>query len=927
MNRDDDPLMRNLVRQIGALVGDAIEANEGEAAFGAVEMLRRGFIALRREEQDRSDGVLRLAQKLDRLSPETATTVARAFSIYFSLVNIIEEAWRARERRDIERRSGLWPRCFEETLRELAEAGVTAEQFRAGVHRLSLHPVFTAHPTEARRQAVQGCHKRIYDLMARFIDINGEGPERAGLMSDLRDEIQILWKTNQLRAWRLTVADEISNGLLFFKATLYEAVPETLRALEAAAAKTWGESARDLDLSHLVAFGSWIGGDRDGNPNVVANVTLLAGREQGREILLEYLRRIEALIERLSQSSGYMSLSQDFAAGLAADEAELSAIVFADRPTYFSQEPYRRKLAFIRQRLRARLDWLDARKRGEEATLGHGGYPDPAAFIADLRALHQALRLDGGDRLADGAMKDLILLAQTFGFHLARLDLRQEAGRHEQAVAEILAGAPGLPDYRSLDEPTRVALLLGLIQLPGPVLLMGATLSPETLETLDSLRAALVLQEELGRSAVETYVISMANRASAVAEVAFLARLTGLIVPEGDGFEARLRIAPLFETAADLAAAPAIMGALLDQPVYRKLLAAAGGAQEIMLGYSDSCKDAGILGSAWALHRAQVDLAGLFAKRKTPFLLFHGRGGSHARGGGPTHDAILAGPPAAINGRIKYTEQGEVLSFKYSNRSTAVYELTVALSGLMKANLAPGRKKTDPPGFAKAVAAIAEKGEAAYRSLVNHEPGFLDYFYEATPVLELGALNIGSRPSHRPQGGRSLKAIRAIPWVFGWSQARLTLPAWFGVGTAIEAFAAEAPGNADLLAKLRRTSATFRHQLDNIEMAMAKADLPIARLYVDLAQDREAATRIWARIEAEFALTESWLKRLAGSDRLLGDNPTLSLSLARRAPYIDAVNALQARLIGRGRSADGDAWRGAILLSVNAIAAGMRNTG
>jgi phosphoenolpyruvate carboxylase len=419
----------------------------------------------------------------------------------------------------------------------------------------------------------------------------------------------------------------------------------------------------------------------------------------------------------------------------------------------------------------------------------------------------------------------------------------------------------------------------------------------------------------------------MANRASAVAEVAFLARLTGLIMPEGDGFDARLRIAPLFETAADLAAAPAIMAALLDQPLYRQILASAGGAQEIMLGYSDSCKDAGILGSAWALHRAQVELAALFAKRKTPFLLFHGRGGSHARGGGPTHDAILAGPPAAINGRIKYTEQGEVLSFKYSNRSTAVYELTVALSGLMKANLTPRRKKSDAPGFAKAMGALAGKGEATYRSLVNHEPGFLDYFYEATPVLELGALNIGSRPSHRPQGGRSLKAIRAIPWVFGWSQARLALPAWFGVGTALEAFAAEAPGNAALLKRLWKGSATFRHQLDNIEMALAKADLPIARLYVDLAQDQAAALRIWGRIEAEFALTEDWLKRLSGAEALLGGNQSLALSLERRAPYIDAMNALQARLIARGRSAKGEEWRRAILLSVNAVAAGMRNTG
>ena len=927
MNTSSDPRVRNLVRQIGALVGDTIEANEGETAFGTVELLRRGFISLRRETGDRSEGVLKLTKNLDRLSPETATTVARAFSIYFSLVNIIEEAFRARERRETDRQSQLWPRCFKETFQTLADNGVNAKTFRDGMRALSLCPVFTAHPTEARRQAVQGSHRRLYDLMEQFIDIDGEGPERPALVADLRDEIQILWKTNQLRGWRLTVADEIGNGLLFFRSTLYEAAPETLRALEEAAVAVWGPEMRNLDLGHTIAFGSWIGGDRDGNPNVVADVTLLAGREQGREVLLEYLRRIETLIERLSQSAGFMTLPAQFVESLAADETELAATVFATRPSFFSQEPYRRKLAFMRHRLSVRLDWLDARKRDPAVPPAIGAYLAPEAFRADLRILFDALLADGGQRLADGAVKDLMLMVETFGFHLARLDLRQEAGRHEQAVSEILNGASGLPSYQTLGEKERLDLLFDLISRPGPVLLLGSPLSPETQETLDSLRAAHSLQEELGRCAVETYVISMANRASAVAEVAFLARLTGLITPKGTGFEARLRIAPLFETATDLAAAPAIIEALLERPLYRKILEAAGGAQEIMLGYSDSCKDAGILGSAWALHRAQVDLAAVFKRYDTDFLLFHGRGGSHARGGGPTHDAIMAGPPISINGRIKYTEQGEVLSFKYSNRSTAVYELTVALSGLIKATLTPHRKQPEPPDFRSAMSEIAAHGEAAYRSLVNHEAGFLDYFYEATPVMELGALNIGSRPSHRPQGGRSLKAIRAIPWVFGWSQARLTLPAWFGVGSAFDAFVAADPGNAAILANLHRNSAVFRHQLDNIEMALAKADLPIASLYVDLAQDHEAAQRIWARIKAEFHLTENWLKRLAGSSELLAGNQTLALSLARRAPYIDAVNALQARLISRGRGADGQNWHQAILLSVNAIAAGMRNTG
>ncbi|MBL8830796.1 MAG: phosphoenolpyruvate carboxylase, partial [Rhodospirillales bacterium] len=464
---------------------------------------------------------------------------------------------------------------------------------------------------------------------------------------------------------------------------------------------------------------------------------------------------------------------------------------------------------------------------------------------------------------------------------------------------------------------------------PGPTLLLGGRLSAATEEVLETLRAIGTLRAELGSEAVRTYVVSMSDRPTAVAEVLFLARMAGLVAWDAaGGLVVQIRVAPLFETAADLDAAPAIVERLLVEPAYRRLLEASGGTQEVMLGYSDSCKDAGILASSWHLHRAQTALAAFFGRHGVPFLLFHGRGGSHARGGGPVYDAIAAAPRAAANGRLKYTEQGEVLSYKYSNRPTAAYELSTALAGLLRATFpAPGDRVGVDRRFSEAMEALSAAGMAAYRDLVAGEPGFLDFFYEVTPVSELASLNIGSRPSHRPQGGRSLRAIRAIPWVFGWSQARLALPAWYGVGSALSAFAAQSPRHSTRLRLMYRRWPYFRHLVDNVQMALAKGDPAIASLYVGLAKDKAAARRIWKRIETEFRLSERWLKRIAGGPRLLAHNPQLAATLDRRAPYLDAVNALQVRLLRRARGARGQAWREPLLLTINAIAAGMRNTG
>lgn len=902
---ESDRRFRALVKLLGGLVGATIRNHEGEDAYAAVEALRAGFVALRRAGEPKDDDVAKLADSLTAIDPGQATTLARAFALFFAVVNIAEEAWRAAERAEA---GDAWPRSLPDTLAKLGAHATRAKLART-LPSLALMPVLTAHPTEARRQTIQRAHRRLYDLVVRAIALDPRGAAYGRTLDAIEAEIAVLWKTDTVRADKLSVADEIANGLLFFRSAIYDALADTLRALDAAAG---------MAPAGLIAFGSWIGGDRDGNPNVTAEATLFAARAQSREVLREYLRRVDGLAERLTQSSAYIRLPDGFAAALAEDDRLLAGAVFGGRGNVLAREPYRRKLAYVRHRLATRLAWTEARMDGADTPIPKEAYPDAAAFRADLDGLRRALLHDGDRASADGPLLDLARLAEAFGFHLARLDIRQEAKRHRAAVTEIAAGIPGLPDYAALDEDRKLDLLDDLIARPGPVLLLGAGLSADTAEILASLRAVATLRAELGPQTVETYVVSMADRASAVLEVLFLAKLAGA--------NGGLRVAPLFETIADLRAGPGIVRALLARPGYRRLLDAAGGAQEVMLGYSDSCKDGGILASSWALHRAQSELARAFGEARVPYVLFHGRGGSHARGGGPTHEAILAGPRESANGRLKFTEQGEVLSFKYSNRDTAAYELTVALSGLLKKSLGPPyRKGARPADWESAMARLAALGEAAYRDLVAM-PGFLDYFYETTPVDELRDLNIGSRPSHRPQAGRDIRAIRAIPWVFGWSQARLALPAWYGIGGAIAAFAKEAPGNMRLLRRMHRDWPFFRNLIDNAAMAEAKASLAVAKLYLPLARDKAAAKRVFAAIGAELDASAKALRRVAGGDPLAG-NPGLMLSLERRKPYLDAMNALQAVLLAKARGKDGQHWRHPLLLTVNAVAAGMRNTG
>lgn len=930
MPLNDDKDLRARVKLLGSMLGDVLHTQERGEVLDAVETLRKGFIELRQREDAAKRR--RLTELIERSDPTLLSHVVRAFSMYFLLANIAEEDGAHQDRRRrVQRGERLWYGSFDHTLHGLQEQGVGPEQLDMLLQSLRYQPVFTAHPTEAKRRTVLEVQRRL-DLLTKRLDAAPPGPERAEVEQELRNQIQVLWKTDEVRVNRPRVEDEIKNGLFYFRETLFDTVPRLHRNLERALRSAYGAEAH-VAVPPLLRFGSWIGGDRDGNPFVTHDVTRLALRLQSREVVKRYRRRIEQLALELTYSSTLVTPSDEFTAALAAD-ADVMAQALEGNPTRYAQEPYRLKLHLMHHRLGLHVTRMEALLDGRPDPGTAGCYTDEAAFIADLEIIGRSLASHGDGNLAEAGLKDLLLQARTFGFFLAQLDVRQESGRHTAAVAELFDRAPNLPDYRALDEAGRVKVLDELLTHGGTPLLYCDELSDDTGEILAVLRAVRELRAEISPDAFGAYVISMTHQASHVLEVLFLMGFSGLAGRKADGsWHCALRIAPLFETIDDLTRIRPVLDTLLDLPSYRALLSASGDVQEVMLGYSDSCKDGGILASSWGLYNAQKQIAQATASRGLKARVFHGRGGTVGRGGGPTHDAILSQPPGTLAGDIKFTEQGEVLSAKYSNPETAVYELTMGLTGLMKASCGIAFAcKVDRADFMAVMAELARLGETAYRDLTDHTPSFIDYFYEATPVAEIGLLNMGSRPSHRAKGDRSKYSVRAIPWVFGWGQSRQTLPAWYGLGSALEGWCGRDAGRLETLREMVREWPFFKALLGNIAMSLSKSEMPIAREYAGLCDDKVEADVIFARIKAEFTLTVEWVLRIMEVPELLADNPRLALSLARRNPYMDPLNHIQITAIRRYRALAPDdpqrtEWLTPLLRSINALAQGLRNTG
>ena len=929
--------LESQVRMVGDLLGEVLCELSGKTVYDAVEHLRTGYIQL--SQQDDQQKRAELMAYIESLDLEIVEQVIRSFNIFYMLSNMIEEDYLHRRRRTIFRTGAKnpWKGSFLGAVNDLKAQGLSKDNVQTIVDEMRYIPVFTAHPTEARRRTIMVLQRSIFLILDQLHNDSLIDEERQSLMRHLKAQIQLLWRTNDVRVDKPTVQDEIRYGLFYFETSIFQAIPQMYRYFERAVDKVYG--ADEIKVPSVLRFGSWIGGDRDGNPFVTAKLTSHAIRMHMQCVLGEYIKRTRAMRNILTHDRAFIEPSSAFEASLESDEATLLTAVFKDKPTQLRNEPYRRKLQIMAYRLKQNLLQVNARLDGFELTPSEKALTDLAAYtgvddyLNDLTLIRESLHSHNDHATAGRELKDLIRLVESCGFSLFDMDIRQESTEHTLAVTEILKQFRPDIAYADMDDDQRIAVLSELIEETSQPLPNPASLSEQTIEVLDVFDVIVNMRKETGDSIFGTYVISMTHSASHIMEVMFLARLAGLAGKTKAGnYFANIQISPLFETIEDLQHIAIVLDKLLANPTYVGLLKASGNLQEVMLGYSDSCKDGGILASQWNLYNAQEQVIELTEKYGVNCRLFHGRGGTVGRGGGPTHEAILSQPPDTVKGQIKFTEQGEVISNKYSNVETAVYELGVGITGLLKSSTGLINKHGPYQNhFMQTMAQLAKTGEASYRVLTDDTAGFQDYFYENTPVQEIGELNIGSRPSHRKTAIRSKSSIRAIPWVFGWSQSRHTLPAWYGIGSALSEFRQQAPDGEATLKSMYQDWPFFRALVSNVQMALFKARMETAAEYAKLWDDQEQSQAIFSLIKNEYELTVREVLAVCGQTSLLENNAELQYSLERREPYLDPLNHIQLQFLRRHRplqdAGEESPWMDGLLLTINAIAAGMRNTG
>lgn len=923
-----DKQLRSRVKLLGSLLGEIIETQVGKNILNAVEKLRKGYIKL----HDQNDPELRneLKQFIETQSPEDLILIIRAFNLYFSLVNLAEEEHQYHERHSQLKSDGpLWFGSVLNTISEFKQEGFSADEVERLINKLCYIPVFTAHPTESKRRAVMENLRRIFLTLGELNEAEAYNNPYAQeeVIKKLQYQIQVLWKTDEVRRMKPTVEDEIRNGIYYFRQSLFKAVPTVYRYMERALARHYPND--QITTPNFLTFGSWIGGDRDGNPFVTHDTTINALLMQSRSAIYEYQKRVFELSTHLTQSRFISDIKQEVINRATIIDADLQESVFHKRSERFKDEPYRRFLYLIHGRLQANLNYIEAQLNGESVEQPKFGYLSENDFLQDLELIYDSLCSHGDKNVADASLKDLIRLVQTFGFYLMRLDIRQESTVHTEAVADLLSHI-GI-NYESLSESERLDLLAKQVSSPTIIDTQHLKLKEMTLEVLNVFHVMRKMRQEISEKAFNNYVISMTHEASHVMEVLFLAHQAGLAGYNAGEPYCNIRVAPLFETIQDLEHIVPVTSALFDNPTYHALLKASGNQQEIMLGYSDSAKDGGNLSSAWTLYQAQQEIISLADEYDIDCRLFHGRGGTVGRGGGPTHSAILSQPTGTVRGEIKFTEQGEVLSFKYSNAETAMYELSLGVTGLMKASKGLVKQvQNDDSAYLEIMQKLAKEGEFAFRELTDHTEGFFKFFYEATPVTEIGLLNIGSRPSHRKKGNLSKSSIRAIPWIFGWAQARLTFPAWYGTGYALDKWVQDY--GEDQLKEMYQNWPFFKGLLSNIQMALFKTDLEIGKGYAELGIDKEQSTKIYNMISDEHVRSINHCLHISGNEYLMADTPQVALSLSRRTPYLEPLNNIQMVVLKRYKDEslseeERNIWLTPLLNSINAIAAGMRNTG
>ncbi|HEX2401106.1 MAG TPA: phosphoenolpyruvate carboxylase [Mycobacterium sp.] len=912
VGREATEPMREDIRLLGAILGDTVRDQNGEEVFDLVERARVESFRVRRSEIDRAE----LARMFDGIDIHRAIPVIRAFSHFALLANVAEDIHRER-RRAVHVAAGEPPQnsSLAATYLKLDSAELDSATVADTLTGALVSPVITAHPTETRRRTVFDTQHRITELMRLRLHGHSQTADGRDISIELRRHILTLWQTALIRLSRLKIQDEIETGLRYYQAALFEVIPQVNAEVRAALQARWPD-AHVLD-EPMLRPGSWIGGDRDGNPNVTADVVRLATGRAAYTALEHYFAEITGLEQELSMSARLVTVSDDLAA--LADTCHEPAR---------ADEPYRRALRVIHGRLTATAAEILDSQPEHELDLGLERYLTPAELLADLDVIDRSLRANGSGVLADDRLARLREAVHVFGFHLSGLDLRQNSDVHEEVVAELLAWAGVHPDYRSLPEPDRVELLAAELAIRRPLVKDGAELSELARKELDIVAAGARAVHVFGEQAIPNYIISMCQSVSDMLEAAILLKEVGLLDTSGDEPYAPVGIVPLFETIDDLQRGSSILEAALDLPLYRAVVAARGDGQEVMLGYSDSNKDGGYLAANWALYRAELDLVESARKTGIRLRLFHGRGGTVGRGGGPSYDAILAQPPGAVNGSLRITEQGEVIAAKYAEPRIAHRNLETLLAATLEATLLDVEGLGDAAGPAYEVLdELAARAQRAYAELVHETPGFVDYFKASTPVSEIGALNIGSRPTSR-KPTTSISDLRAIPWVLAWSQSRVMLPGWYGTGTAFETWIAEGDGRLEVLRDLYRRWPFFRTVLSNMAQVLAKSDMGLAAHYSELVEDEALRRRVFDKIVAEHDRTIRMHKLVTGHDDLLADNPALARSVFNRFPYLEPMNHLQVELLRRYRSGDDDelVQRG-ILLTMSGLATALRNSG
>jgi phosphoenolpyruvate carboxylase len=899
-------------RLLGRLLGEVIGEQAGNATLERIERIRQTAVRFRRREsdpraaEDAAQAKALLEQDLNSLDLRETLHVVRAFSYFSHLLNIAEDAQQNRRQRASAAAGNERPAgTFSHALEQVLAGGASAQRLLQWFARARVAPVLTAHPTEVQRQSILECEREIARLLA---EPPGEARSEA-----LHREVLRLWLTAMLRVAKLEVADEITNGLAYFRLTFLNELPRLYADLETLLARRLGLPAKPW-LEPFLQVGTWIGGDRDGNPAVTGQVLSLALQQQARTILEHYLEEVHRLGRELGVSTRVRE-SPARLAGLAESSGDDSA--------HRADEPYRRACSGIYARLAATAERLAGHRPQRSPLAERPAYRSATEFGVDLDTISGALEEHGAGRLARARLATLRRQASVFGFHLAPIDLRQSADVHEQVLAELLARAGVASDYALLEEQEKVDLLCRELATPRPLRSPHLAYSELAEKELEVLLAAARGHREFGPRAVPHYVISHCRSVSDVLEVAALLREAGLCATD----RLALDIIPLFESIEDLQRAGAILQALVSVPLYRRWLASRNDAQEVMLGYSDSNKDGGYLTSNWSLYCAAHDLVGVAHAHGIRLRLFHGRGGSVGRGGGPSYDAILAQPAGSVAGALRLTEQGEVIASKYADPENGRRNLEILASATLEASLAARAAHAGRDRDREIMQALSGFAYEAYCALVKRTPGFMEYFRASTPIAEIADLNIGSRPASRRDLGR-LEDLRAIPWVFSWTQCRVMLPGWYGFGAAVDRWLGESHGTLEELRAMRERWPFFRSVLSNLDMVLAKTDLAIGSRYAELVPDPALRERVFGALSAEYRRTCVRVCEITGSTERLADNPALARSIRNRFPYLDPLNHLQVELLKRYRAGESDArTRRAIHLTINGLAAGLRNSG